>query len=1071
MDKIERASERTILLLSEISTCLEQNNLSIKAKRYRAGIEKLKKGRTVAVVCGEFKRGKSSFINALLNEPELCPVNIDITTSMVTQIRHGEKEGCTVYFTKESDKAPVAVSTQQISEFVTEQMNRGNQKEVGLVDVTINNDFLHKNSMLIIDTPGVGSLNQQHSKVTYSYLNAADVIIFVSDVTSPLTTSEIDFIKSAKKLCSNFFFILSKTDISPDWEVIEEENRKKLLEIFKENEIKIFPVSGHNKLDYLETNDEESLEDSNFPQLEQSLCSELSGSIARNLLKAPLEEARCEAEALLKNLALEFNSFNKGNSELIASARDRLTEYQLKLSEYQKVNSKWRTVYNDFKSDIFLDANNLMREEYNALQNELLGLVKEKKAVSSDEAMNSFIKERVLDINTRVNNFINLSFRNFQNKLTKEGGLELEVPDFTLKDIEIQKLKSTAWKDSISKFDRFKDFGRSIGSGGMVIGGIATVATLLSGGTLFPVIASIIGGSALNGLVVVSGVGVGYMDYKKRMLGKEKDDASKTCIKYLQQCQQDSSLTMKKQLEELLRNLRDNIDDTLKENIELSQKTINEINLNLKLEAGEAEKKSKKIKTQAEQLKGLTAQIGELLITGRTETTYKVTWFKYSETPKLIVYLQGEEKVETTIDQLEFWTVRSKRTENSQLDKVKYIEFYYPNKLLKEMELIDTPGLASTHVIDAQSTLDFLGLDVNQVNEATSEEASKADAIIYAFTKGMHEKDENVLQALQGSIFANASPINAIGALTKVDIYWSSGYDNPLEAGKHIINNLLTNPQVKKLLYTVSPIAGIIAENSNSLSEREKEILTLLGQLPAETFDKLIKDAARFTKKQREDVPVPPEERRLVWDRLDQYGVNTAVKGLKQGISIDGLSSYLYEKSGASELVGIIRQHFGNRAFLIKMSYILSRVKYLTNGLYNQYRIKNKMVTGILEIISTECEKFQSEEHAFSELRVLQYYYNGDLQLEEDEVEEFLQIVGERGANCEARLGMNEPRPIAQLMDIAKEKAGRWNSKGSNCWFYSSKYYEEACRVLARSCEIMHYHLSFLSGCGSGSSN
>ncbi|QZY56858.1 dynamin family protein [Crassaminicella profunda] len=434
----------------------------------------------------------------------------------------------------------------------------------------------------------------------------------------------------------------------------------------------------------------------------------------------------------------------------------------------------------------------------------------------------------------------------------------------------------------------------------------------------------------------------------------------------------------------------------------------------------------------------MNALMGEkLLFTGKTETTYKVTWFKYGERSKLIVYLYDGTKIDTKIDDLEFWTVRSKKSENPKLDEVKYIEFYYPSKLLKEMELIDTPGLASTHQIDAQNTMEFLGLDVDEANEVTAEEASKADAIIYAFTKGMHEKDENILKAFQGSLFSNASPINAIGALTKVDIYWSGGYENPLEAGKKVASNLISRMSVKKILYTIMPIAGIIGENGTGLGTREEQIITKLSKMDSQKFEKLIKNATRFTKKEREDIPVTPDDRRHVWDLLDQYGVHIAVKALREGKSFEEVREYLIERSGVLHITNMIMQHFGSRACLIKIQYILSRIKKICHEISNDYKLKNSTSLSILESILGECEKIETEEHVFSELKILQYYYNGEISLDEDEVEELLQITGEYGMNCEARLGITGTKKIIEIAQIAKEKALKWNAKANSSWFYA----------------------------------
>ena len=68
-----------------------------KAKRIAELSKQLRDLNTSAVtvlVCGEFKRGKSMFINALIGR-DVCPTDVDICTSVVSVIKYGEKEKAT----------------------------------------------------------------------------------------------------------------------------------------------------------------------------------------------------------------------------------------------------------------------------------------------------------------------------------------------------------------------------------------------------------------------------------------------------------------------------------------------------------------------------------------------------------------------------------------------------------------------------------------------------------------------------------------------------------------------------------------------------------------------------------------------------------------------------------------------------------------------------------------------------------------------------------------------------------------------------------------------------------------
>lgn len=458
----------------------------------------------------------------------------------------------------------------------------------------------------------------------------------------------------------------------------------------------------------------------------------------------------------------------------------------------------------------------------------------------------------------------------------------------------------------------------------------------------------------------------------------------------------------------------------------------------------------------------LNALMGEkLVITGNVETTYTPTWFKYGRIPGITVKLEDGRTVEGSLEDISYWTVRN--SGNPELDKVLYVQIKSNNPILKDIELIDTPGLASSHIKDSDNTLKFVGLNKNVMDDITMNEASLADAIVYAFSRGMGTSDEDILRAFQGPLFTNATPINAIGVLTKVDDYWSSGYEKPLEGGRKIVNNYKSNERVRSVLYTIIPVIGRLGENKNYIDDRDKEILTGLSRLDPLRFRKLLLSEERFCEKVYEDIPILTADREHIWKKLGQYGVFLAVSSLQNGRKAEELGKILYEGSGIEDLMKLIKQHFGNRAYLIKLKYVISRIRTRCYVLLNDEGRKNPGLCNSLEYILSGCEKLEAEEHAFSELKVLQNYYNGRLRIyNSEEIEDFLRITGEGGSHCEARLGMPEGTPIRSLAEVAYKKAQEWNIRANDG--LNSRDYEEMARVLARSCEIMYYHLSYLAG-------
>ncbi|MCX7745511.1 MAG: dynamin family protein [Clostridia bacterium] len=452
----------------------------------------------------------------------------------------------------------------------------------------------------------------------------------------------------------------------------------------------------------------------------------------------------------------------------------------------------------------------------------------------------------------------------------------------------------------------------------------------------------------------------------------------------------------------------------------------------------------------------------KLLITGKTETTYTVSWFKYGEQPRISVVMKDGTQREASIDAISFWTERNSEKENPELNNVRYVEIYCPNPILREIEFIDTPGLGSSYGIDSQNTMDFLGFDTNEASEITVAEASMADAIVYAFSKAVGSSDEDVLTAFQGDSFSNSSPINAVGVLTKVDLYWQGNSENPMTTAEPIVERYKKHPDISRVLYTILPINALLAEGFSGSFEYEWGILTRLSAIDPERINSLLLRANNFCTREYPDIPVSPAERTYLYKRMGQYGIFTALDAIRNRCGKNNLRELVYEKSGIPALANLIKQHFGNRAFLIKIRYIITRVKTLCYELEKCNTAGNPNAMYVCEFIRNEMEKMEVSEHAFRELEVLQLYYNNKVSLEDDEVTDLLNITGEYGYSCEARLGMTKGASIEELLKTARLKSELWNARANQ--YGNSSFYEKTARVLARSCDVMVHHLQFLAG-------
>jgi Dynamin family len=172
------------------------------------------------LVIGEFKKGKSSLINALIETP-LCPVDDDVATAVPAIVRFADMPRVTVTFEPDGAGEPPTrqVALEDIPTYASEAGNPANKRRVRSVEVGIPRTLLAE-GLVLVDTPGVGGLGSVHSTITMAALPMADALIFVTDASQELSAPEFDFLLRARELCPNIAVVLTKVDFCSDWRKI-----------------------------------------------------------------------------------------------------------------------------------------------------------------------------------------------------------------------------------------------------------------------------------------------------------------------------------------------------------------------------------------------------------------------------------------------------------------------------------------------------------------------------------------------------------------------------------------------------------------------------------------------------------------------------------------------------------------------------------------------------------------------------------------------------------------------------------------------------------------------------------
>jgi GTPase Era involved in 16S rRNA processing len=166
-------------------------------------------------VLGQFKRGKSTLLNALLGAP-LLPSGVIPVTAIPTFVRAGA--GATKARIIFADgKAAAEFSGEAdiqsaLEQHISEAQNPRNCLQVEKVEIELRSDFLGR-GVLAIDTPGVGSTFLHNTETAEAVLGECDAALFVLSADPPITEVEVKYLREVQKLIPKIFFILNKVDL------------------------------------------------------------------------------------------------------------------------------------------------------------------------------------------------------------------------------------------------------------------------------------------------------------------------------------------------------------------------------------------------------------------------------------------------------------------------------------------------------------------------------------------------------------------------------------------------------------------------------------------------------------------------------------------------------------------------------------------------------------------------------------------------------------------------------------------------------------------------------------------
>ena len=302
-------------------------------------------------VIGQFKRGKSSFINAILGK-KILPTAVIPLTSVITLVKYSDNFYSKVYF---EDGHCAEIKSNELKSYIAESENPGNIKKVIYIEIGFSNELLKK-GMMFIDTPGIGSLHLNNTSSTYEYLPKIDAAIFITSSDPALSEAEINLLEEVLEITDNNIFVLNKIDYLNEYEINEVilYTIKHLKAHNTSDKFTVFPVSSKNALNSKITNDKQALEKSGIINFENYLLEYFTNekenilidSVQRQLLNLMIEtEMALELEA--KSLLLPIEDLKLKQKTLIESL-DYFSEDDLKLLE--KIRTDIKTLISGYNA-------------------------------------------------------------------------------------------------------------------------------------------------------------------------------------------------------------------------------------------------------------------------------------------------------------------------------------------------------------------------------------------------------------------------------------------------------------------------------------------------------------------------------------------------------------------------------------------------------------------------------------------------------------------------------------------------------------------------------------------------
>lgn len=424
----------------------------------------------------------------------------------------------------------------------------------------------------------------------------------------------------------------------------------------------------------------------------------------------------------------------------------------------------------------------------------------------------------------------------------------------------------------------------------------------------------------------------------------------------------------------------------------------------------------------------LNALVGELLApTDTGECTKVVTWYRDGHTYQVMLHPIDGEPVQ----------VRFRRDDGAidiDLDgrnalDIDKLDVTWPSEGLRQLTLIDTPGVDS--LTEGVATRAFEFLDPDDAD-------TPADAVIYLM-KHIHASDLRLLEAFHDDAVSTPNPVNAVAVLSRADEIGAGSTDS-MDSARRIAERLGDDPRLRRLVQMIVPLAGLVAETGETMSEQE---FRQLSAIAGGDVDLLLLSADRFVEATPQ-TPLTSIERGELLGRFGLFGVRVAIDLIRSGAvtTSQQLADHLVDLSGLTELRRVLTTLFVDRADVLKARSALLGIERLC--------LERPGEPGA-DAVLAELERIMASAHPFNEMVTLAAVRSGWVKGPATKLAELERLLGAGGSAPARRLDLSATASPDAIRTAALEQLSRWQRLAENP--LTAHDFSVAIRVAIRSLE------------------